>query len=399
MGSIAIAMVAISGEAIMTTTDSKSRLISLDAFRGATIAAMILVNNPGSYVEVYDFLEHSAWHGWTFADGIYPAFLWMVGVALVLSTAKRIERGEPRTQMITHVLKRSVIIFVLGVFLAGFPFGLFLDPYFSFVSLRIPGVLQRIALCYLLTSIVFFATRVHGQVIITLGLVIVYWALLEMVRVPGYGAGVLEPEGNLCWYVDFLVLKGHTYAQSLVRGFDPEGIVSTLGALATTLFGVLAGHGLRSSYSPNVKTMGMLVAGTALIVVGSVMDMWLPINKNMWTSSFAVFMAGISTASFALCYWVIDVKGYQRWATPFSIFGSNALAIYVLAILMEKLLYLFGWPEPGGSRLEVREYLSQTLFESWAGALNGSLLYSIAFVLVMYLVAWAMWKKRIFIKL
>jgi predicted acyltransferase len=383
----------------MTTTSSKSRLISLDAFRGATIAAMILVNNPGSYVEVYDFLEHSAWHGWTFADGIYPAFLWMVGVALVLSTAKRIERGEPRTQMITHVLKRSVIIFALGLFLAGFPFGLFLDPYFSFASLRIPGVLQRIALCYLLASIIFFTTGVRGQVVAILALLIGYWLLLKLVRVPGYGAGVLEPAGNLCWYVDFMVLKGHTYTQSIANGFDPEGIVSTLGALATMLFGVLAGHGLRASYSPTVKTLGMLAAGIALILIGLVMDMWLPINKNLWTSSFAVFMAGISTASFVLCYWVVDVKGYQRWATPFSIFGTNALAIYVLAILVEKLLYLFGWTEPGGSRLEVREYLSQTLFESWAGTLNGSLLYSIAFVLVMYLVAWAMWKKRIYIKL
>jgi predicted acyltransferase len=383
----------------MTGMEPKSRLISLDAFRGATIAAMILVNNPGSYVEVYDFLEHSAWHGWTFADGIFPAFLWMVGVALVLSTAKRLEQGDSRHLMMMHVLKRSAIIFALGVFLAGFPFGLFLDPYFSFGEIRIPGVLQRIALCYLLASVIFFTTSVRGQVIVIFGLLVVYWALLKMVHVPGYGAGVLEPDGNLCWYVDFVVLKGHTYAQSLVKGFDPEGIVSTLGALATTLFGVLAGHGLRSSYSPNAKTLGMLAAGIGLIVVGSVMDIWLPINKNLWTSSFAVFMAGISTASFAVCYWIIDVKGYQRWSTAFNIFGMNALAIYVLAILVEKFLYLFGWTEPGGSHLEVREYLSMTLFESWAGVLNGSLLYSITFVLVMYLVAWGMWKKRIFIKL
>jgi predicted acyltransferase len=383
----------------MPGMDPKSRLISLDAFRGATIAAMILVNNPGSYAEVYDFLEHSAWHGWTFADGIFPAFLWMVGVALVLSTAKRLKHGDSRHLMMMHVLKRSAIIFALGVFLAGFPFGLFLDSYFSIGEIRIPGVLQRIALCYLLASVVFFTTGIRGQVITTLGLLIIYWALLKMAYVPGYGAGVLEPEGNLCWYVDFMVLKGHTYAQALVKGFDPEGIVSTIGALATTLFGVLAGHGLRSSYSPNAKTLGMLAAAIGLIVVGSVMDIWLPINKNLWTSSFAVFMAGISTASFAMCYWIIDVKGYQRWASPFSIFGMNALAIYVLAILVEKFLYLFGWTEPGGSHLEVREYLSTTLFESWAGVLNGSLLYSITFVLVMYLVAWAMWKKRIFIKL
>jgi predicted acyltransferase len=339
------------------------------------------------------------WHGWTFADCIFPAFLWMVGTSMVLSTAKRIERGEPRTQMMAHVLKRSVIIFVLGLLIVGFPFGLFLDPYFSFAEMRIPGVLQRIAVCYLLAGAIFFTTNVREQILITLGVLVCYWFLLEMVHVPGYGAGILEPEGNLCWYVDFLVLKDHTYHQSIIQGFDPEGIVSTMGALATTLFGILTGHWLRSPHAPNAKTLRMLAAGSGLIVLGLVMNVWLPINKNLWTSSFAVFMAGISTVTFAVCYWVIDVNGFQRWTFPFTVFGLNALALYVLSVLVERFLYLLGWTEPGGSHLEVREYLSQTLFESWAGPLNGSLLYAITFVLAMYVVAWGMWKKRIFIKI
>jgi predicted acyltransferase len=383
----------------MAAIDPKSRLVSLDAFRGLTIAAMILVNNPGSIVEIFNPLEHSIWHGWTFADCIYPAFLWMVGVAMVFSSAKRIAHGDRRSQLMAHVLKRSVIIFALGIFVTAFPFGLFLDHYFSIAHLRVPGVLQRIGVCYLLCGLIFFSTGIRGQIIWTLVLLIGYWGLLEWAYVPGYGAGILEPEGNLCWYVDSLVLGDHTYGSAIIKGFDPEGIVSTLGALATTLLGVLAGHWLHSTASKNIKTAGLLLAATTLIGIGLIMDIWLPINKNLWTSSFAIFMAGISMACIGLFCWLIDLRGYQRWATPFTIFGMNALAIYVLSILIARFLYLLGWPQPDGSFLDLREYLSVNLFESWAGAITGSLLYAITYVLMMYLVAWAMWKRRIFVKL
>lgn len=383
----------------MTAIDPKSRLVSLDAFRGATIAAMILVNNPGSMVEIFDPLEHSIWHGWSFTDCIFPAFLWMVGVAMVFSSAKRMEQGANCRPLVIHVLKRSAIIFALGIFITDFPFGLFLDPHFSLANMRIPGVLQRIAVCYLLCGLIFFFTGIRGQIIWTLGLLIGYWGLLKWAHVPGYGAGVLEPEGNLCWYVDSLVLGDHTYGSAIVKGFDPEGIVSTLGALATTLFGVLAGHWLLSATSKDTKTAGMLLAAAALIGIGLVMSIWLPINKNLWTSSFAIFMAGISMACIGLLCWLIDIKGYRRWATPFTILGMNALAIYVLSCLIARFLYLLGWPQPDGSFLELREFLSLTLFESWAGAITGSLLYAITYVLMMYGVAWAMWRRRIFIKI
>jgi predicted acyltransferase len=383
----------------MTSTDLKGRLVSLDAFRGAAIAAMILVNNPGSYVEIYEQLEHSEWNGWRFADCIFPSFLWIVGVAITFSFAKRIEHGSNRGQLLLHVLKRSLIIFALGIFVSDFPFGLFLDHYFSFEKMRIPGVLQRIAVCYLLASMIFFVTRVRGQILWTVGLLAAYWILMEWVPVPGYGAGVLEPEGNLCWYVDFRVLKGHTYGGAKVHGFDPEGIVSTMTALATTLFGILTGHWLRSPRSVQAKAQGLLGAAIGLLAAGSVMDIWLPINKNLWTSSFTVFMAGMSTLCLAVFFWVMDVKGYQRWAAPFDILGMNALAIYVLSIITARMLYLCGWAQPDGSFLEVREVLFQTLFEPWAPTIAASLIYAITFVLLMYVVAWAMWKRRVFIKL
>jgi predicted acyltransferase len=383
----------------MTSAEFKGRLVSLDTFRGAAIAAMILVNNPGSYVEIYEQLEHSEWNGWSFADCIFPSFLWIVGVAITFSFAKRIEHGSNRGQLLLHVLKRSLIIFALGIFVSDFPFGLFLDPYFSFEKMRIPGVLQRIAVCYLLASMIFFITRIRGQIIWTVGLLGFYWILMEWVPVPGYGAGVLEPEGNLCWYVDFRVFKGHTYGGAMVHGFDPEGIVSTITALATTLFGILTGHWLRSPRSVQAKALGLLGAAVGLLAAGSVMGIWLPINKNLWTSSFAVFMAGMSTLCLAVFFWVMDVKGYQRWAAPFDIFGMNALAIYVLSIITARMLVLCGWAQPDGSFLEVREVLFQTLFEPWARTIAASLFYAITFVLLMYVVAWAMWKRRVFIKL
>jgi len=383
----------------MSAVDAKSRLVSLDAFRGAAIAAMILVNNPGSYVEVYDQLEHAEWNGWTFADCIFPAFLWIVGVAITLSFANRAEYGSDRGQLLLHVLRRSMIIFALGICLTGFPFGLFLDPHFSFDNLRIPGVLQRIAICYLLTAMIFFTTRVRGQILWTVGLLAFYWVLVRWVYVPGYGEGVLEPEGNLCWYVDYLVLKTHTWRGAMVEGFDPEGIVSTIPALATTLFGVLAGHWLRTPRSGEMKTLGLLGSAIGLLAIGSIMNIWLPINKNMWTSSYAVFMAGVSTFCLAAFYWLMDVKGYKRWASPFAIFGMNALAIYVLSGLIARLLFLIGWPQPDGSFLEVREYLFQTLFECWAKEDNASFVYAITHVLAMFAVAWVLWKKRVFIRL
>jgi predicted acyltransferase len=383
----------------MTPLDPKSRLVSLDAFRGAAIAAMVLVNNPGSYVEVYQQLEHSEWHGLTFTDCVFPAFLWIVGVAITLSFARRVEQGSNRGQLLFHVLRRSVIIFALGIFINNFPFGLFLDPHFSLAAMRIPGVLQRIAVCYLFAAMIFFSTRVRGQVLWTLGLLLVYWLLVNWVYVPGYGEGILEPEGNLCWYIDSLVLRKHTWRGAMVEGFDPEGIVSTITAVATTLFGVLAGHWLRAPRSGQIKALGLLGAGLALIVIGVIMDHWLPINKNLWTSSFTVCTAGVSSVCLAIFFWLMDVKGYQRWAKPFEIFGMNALAIYVLSVLTARLLYLFGWWQEGGYYLELREYLFQILFEPWASTIFASLMYAVAYVLVMYLVAWAMWKRRVFIKL
>ncbi|MGB6121827.1 MAG: heparan-alpha-glucosaminide N-acetyltransferase domain-containing protein, partial [Bacteroidota bacterium] len=257
------------------------RLGSLDAFRGATIAGMILVNNPGTWGAVYPQLLHARWHGWTFTDWIFPFFLWIVGVAMTLSFAKRMERGEGRKTLMMHVLRRSAIIFGLGLLLSAFPFGLVPGHDFSLASLRIPGVLQRIAICYLVASLIVLNTSLRGQVIWLLALLVCYWLAIMLIPVPGYGAGLLEPTGNLCWYIDSHLLAGHTWSGAPAPGFDPEGILSTIPAIGTTLFGVLTGHLLRSGLSREEKTVWMFVGGNALLLAGVILDIWLPINKNL----------------------------------------------------------------------------------------------------------------------
>jgi predicted acyltransferase len=383
---------------LMDSQRLSGRLLSLDAFRGVTIAGMILVNNPGSTTDVYKQLQHAAWNGWTFTDTIFPSFLWIVGVAITLSFTRRGAHGHDKSYLLLNVVRRSVIIFALGLFLSGFPFGLFLDTAFALANMRIPGVLQRIAVCYLLASLVFFTPKPSRLIVWTCSLLVIYWVLLKLVRVPGYGYGVLEPAGNLCWYVDSIILNGHTWGGSPVEGFDPEGIVSTIPAVATILFGALTGQWLYSSRSPEEKVRGMFLAGIALLVLGQILNIWLPINKNLWTSSYAVFMAGWASVWFTWFYWLIDVKGYTKWAVPFNILGMNAITVYVLSGLVAKLTSLVEWMHPDGYPIELREYIFDTVFAPHISPVNASLAYAATFLLIMFLVAWLMWKKRWFLK-
>ncbi|MEK9136743.1 MAG: DUF5009 domain-containing protein, partial [Bacteroidota bacterium] len=262
----------------MSSPAPGSRLVSLDAFRGATIAGMMLVNNPGSWSNIYPQLAHAKWNGWTFTDWIFPFFLFIVGVAMTFSFAKRMEAAGEKSKLYAQVFRRTAIIFVAGVFLNGFPFGLLFGHHFDVATMRIPGVLQRIALCYFFASVILLNTTIRGQINWILGLLTGYWLLVKLIPVPGYGAGILEPLGSLCWYIDATLLSGHTWSGAPVPGFDPEGILSTIPAITTTLFGVLTGHFLRSSYTKEEKTAWMFVAGNLLLLVGAILDMGLPIN-------------------------------------------------------------------------------------------------------------------------
>jgi predicted acyltransferase len=375
-----------------------SRLISLDVFRGATIAGMMMVNNPGDWGHVYAPWRHSAWDGWTYTDTVFPFFLWIVGVAMMFSFAKRIERGDDKGKLAMHVLRRSAIIFALGLFIAGFPFGLAFGERFSFVTLRIPGVLQRIAICYFIAGMLVLNVSTRVQIGITFSLLALYWILLKTVNVPGYGVGAWAPTGNLAWFIDSNLLKGHTWTGAPVPGFDPEGILSTLPAIATIMFGVFTGLFLRTGQAKETKAAWMFVAGSVFMVAGIIADNWLPINKNMWTSSYAIFMAGLALNVLACLYWMIDVKGWSLWSKPFAIYGMNAITVYVVSELLAELGWLVKVSGPAGKMISLQGWYYKTLFVPLGNPMVVSFLHSVAFMLVMYVVAYGMYKMKWVVK-
>ncbi len=368
----------------------KGRLLSLDAFRGLTIASMILVNNPGAGATTYAPLLHASWSGWTFTDTVFPFFLWIAGVAMTYSFAKRFETpletpGAARGPLMLHSLKRAASIFAVGLLLNGFP-------YFDLSTLRIPGVLQRIAVCYLIAAAILLYLGIRGCALSIPVLFAVYWVLMTLVPVPGFGPGVFTPDGNFSGYVDRLFLTGHMYSQT--KTWDPEGIVSTLPAIASTLFGILTGQWLRTRRGGNEKTLRMLASGGALILAGYVMNIWMPINKNLWTPSYTSLMAGLALAVFGVCYWTVDVKGWARWSRPFAIYGSNAIVLYALSGLLARMM---GIVKLDGSTLKTLVY--QNVFVPLANPYNASLLFALSSVAVVYLAAWAMYRKQWFVRL
>ena len=365
------------------------RLLSLDAFRGVAIAGMILVNDPGDWSYVYPQLKHADWNGCTFADWIYPFFLFIVGAAMTYSFAHRKERGDTDSKLILQVVRRSFILFVLGLLMHGFP-------YYHLSTIRIPGTLQRIGICYLVASVIILKTSIRAQVYWIAGLLGSYWLMMQFVPVPGIGPGVYEPGKNFAAYIDSLVLSGHMWQQHPT--WDPEGIVSTLPAIATTLFGVLTGHWLRSSHSHVEKTAWMFVAGFLLLFLGLILDMWLPINKSIWTSSYSVFTAGWALICLAMFYWLIDVKGYKRWAAPLVIYGMNAIAAYVGDGAVGKILTMIHWSQINGADIDLRTYAFQNLYLRVASPINASLLFAVTYASVLFLMTLIMWKKRWFLK-
>ncbi|MBF0176926.1 MAG: DUF5009 domain-containing protein [Magnetococcales bacterium] len=363
------------------------RVVALDAFRGATFAGMMIVNYPGDWNHFYAPLQHAPWHGWTLADLVFPFFLWIVGVAMAFSLTGRQERGVPRTDIHHHMVRRAVILFGMGLFLGGFPFGLIPGHPFSWATLRIPGVLQRIAVCYLLAGMILLHTRMRTQYVLVWVLLLLHSVLLLYLPVPGYGAGLLTPEGNMARYIDLTLLGKHTWLAAPVPGFDPEGILGTLSALATTLLGILTGHFLRSGRSAMATFLGLTAAGILLIALGSALSHWLPINKGLWTGSYAIFMAGMALTMFAVCHGLTDGLGWQRWAKPFVMYGTNPLALFFLAGLTGRLLALVKVTDTNGQVVSCKTFYYRHLFLPYFDPWLASFLHAAAFALFMYLVA------------
>jgi predicted acyltransferase len=370
------------------------RLVSLDVFRGLTIAGMILVNNPGSWSAVYWPLAHADWHGWTPTDLIFPFFLFAVGASIALALAPRLERDEPRGPLLLRIVGRAVILFALGLFLAGFPS-------FDFATIRIPGVLQRIALCYLVAALLFLAAwkrhPIAATTAVMVGLLLGYWALMALVPVPGFGPGDLDKEGNLAAYIDRALLGPHIWRAAKV--YDPEGILSTIPAVATTLAGVLTGHWLRTARPLASKAAAMAAAGAVAVILGLAWGRWFPINKALWTSSYVVLTAGAALLVFAGCFWLVEIKQSRRWATPFLVFGTNAIAAFVLSTFVARLLFLVTVTGDAGAPTSLHRWLYAHLFLPWAAPDRASLLFAIAYLLLWLALLSVLYRRRIFIRI
>jgi predicted acyltransferase len=372
---------------------SAPRLQSLDVFRGLTIAAMLLVNNPGSWSHVYPMLEHVPWDGWTLADLVFPFFLVIVGITTTLSLGGLMERGASGPDLFRKVLTRSVIIFGLGLALQGFP-------EYDLPTIRVPGVLQRIALSYLIAAAIVLWTGVRGQVVALVALLVGYWVLMTRVPVPGLGSTALAPDLNLSNWLD-LKLIGRNHLMHETMTWDPEGTLSTLGGAASVMCGVLVGHWIRSPRVVSAKVTGLLVAGGTGIALGTLWSRTYPIIKNLWTGSFVLFTAGMACLILAAVYWLVDAKGYRGWAVrPFIVFGTNAITAYWLSSLMA---IVFDWvvitsPEDGES-LTLKTYIYETFYSRWLSPDSASLAYALTYVLIWLGLLSLLYRKRIFIRI
>lgn len=378
-----------------------NRLVSLDVFRGATIALMILVNNPGDWGNVYPPLLHAKWNGCTPTDLVFPFFLFIVGVSVTLSLTKRKERGDDLFKLVLQIFRRSFLIFFIGVFLNAFP-----D--FNLSEVRILGVLQRIALVYFFISLIFLFTEWKTQVIISAILLLGYWALITLVPVPGIGMPnisqptiydpILQKEiaPNIVAWLDNKLLAGHLWRSTKI--WDPEGLLSTLPAIVTGLFGVLLGKFLRTKLDEFNKIIWIFFTANILIFTGLLWDLVFPMNKSLWTSSYVLFTAGLALHFFAMCYWLIDVKKIDWWIKPFVVYGTNAITVYTLSWIGGTFLRRVKF-DFYGTETSLRNFLYDNLFKPFFSPINASLAWAIFYVLFWLGIMWIFYKKKIFLKI
>ena len=370
------------------------RLLCLDIFRGLAVAGMILVDNPGSDDLAYGPIKHADWNGWTSADFIFPSFLFLVGISMVFSFAARLQRGESRNQILFHAFKRSLILIAIGLFVNASPIiGLDLHTW------RFEGVTQRIALCYFAAAILVLWSSRRGAFIAMCACLLGYWALLRFVPVPGLGVPghtipFMDPDRNLAAWLDRKLFMGHLFDKTR----DPEGLLSTIPAIATTLIGVLTGYWLRSENRPDTKAFRMLGAGILSLIAGEIWNLWFPINKNLWTSSFVLFSGGFALVFLAFLYWVLEIKKWRGvWTMPILVFGMNAIAGFVADSFVYGPGYSFSIKSPNGP-VTWHDAAQAKLVSLGASAANASLIYSLAAVLFCWTLLWFLWRKRIFLK-
>lgn len=425
-----------------------NRLISLDVFRGMTIAGMTLVNNPGTWEHIYSPLQHAPWHGITPTDYIFPFFLFIVGVAIPIALSKRIAAGIT-SDVYFKIFTRAVTIFVVSLIMSALPFFNFAEtqiPYaikvlivlgytaalffylwdktkialiiagstaaittgfwlagfvivpYNLGTMRILGVLQRIAICYFIVSILFLHTNWKQQAMIGGALLLLYWLLMTAIPVPGCDVTTIADKAcNLAAYLDRLILtENHIWRGGKV--FDPEGVLSTIPALVTTISGVLTGSWIISKREPLEKVGGIFFFGVVLLAAGWSWSLVFPLNKSLWTSSYVLYTSGLALCFLGFCYWLIDIKGYKKWTKPFVIFGVNALALFVFSGISARLLGMFKVTAANGTDMSLHQWIFDTFFLSVASPINASLAFALSFILFWLFLMWLLYRRRIYIK-
>ena len=373
------------------------RQLSLDVLRGITIAFMIMVNNNGGDGSWW-FMNHAECNGLTPTDLVFPTFVFVVGASIVFAFDARLARGATRAQLAWHTLRRAAILFLLGVVVNGFPF-------FEVAHLRIYGVLQRIAICYLLVGLFYlWDRRVWTKVAVLAAALIGYWVLVRWIPVPGAGLPVrdipfLDKDLNIVAWLDRHLMPGHLYENWTTHNLrDPEGLLSDIPAVGTALIGLLAGLWLRGQRSLKGKTLGLAAASLGCLASGYVWSIWFPLNKKMWTSSYVLMAAGFSLALLTVIYWMVEQRGWRKgWTWPWLVFGSNAIVAYMVSELLPSALWNIEFIS-SGRRTDAMGYLSQTVFahipdKGWA-----AFAFSVSFTAVCFIPVWLLYRKKIFVK-
>ncbi|GGM75319.1 membrane protein [Dyadobacter beijingensis] len=358
-----------------------SRLLSLDAMRGFTIAAMIMVNFPGHEDFVFPTLRHTKWNGLTFTDLIAPTFLFIVGVSIAFAYSKQL--NAPKWPLYRKIVVRSLKIFAVGMFLN-------MLPDFNLPDLRYTGTLHRIAIVFLVCAVLYLNTNWKQQLGTGIAILVLYWLALTTIPTPGTGQVVLEPGMNLAAWVDQQYLPGKMWQGN----WDPEGILSTFPSIVTTITGMLAGRLMLRSLPPNEKSNCLFTAGFATAALGYFWGLIFPVNENLWTSSFVLVTSGFAAMLLGALYYLVDIRGNRKSIAPGVIFGANAITAYVLADILALIFYVM---PVGGDTLN--HHAVHALSQTGMDPRLASMLYALFFVCINFIPAWLLYQKRLFIKL
>jgi predicted acyltransferase len=388
-----------SGPALVSTPQ---RLLSLDVLRGLTIAFMIMVNNTGGE-GAWTEMRHADWNGFTATDLVFPTFLFVVGVSTVFSIEARLKRGDSRGKLAWHSLRRAVVLFLLGIFVNGFP-------HYHLAHLRFYGVLQRIAVCYLIVSVLYiWDRRVWTKVALLFCVLIGYWILVRWVPVPGAGVpghdvSFLDKDQNIVAWLDRQLMPGHLYEDPPAHNLrDPEGLLSDIPAVGTALLGLLAGMWLSGRRAVRTNALGLAIGAATCLATGYFWSIWFPLNKKMWTSSYVLVAAGWSLLLFALTYWAVEQRGWgksgwsKRLLWPWLVFGSNAIVVYIISDLLEGAVGLVPFTA-SGHRYDALSYLYDHVFVPISDPGWRALAYSVFYALVCFLPVWLLYRRKIFVK-